>query len=115
MKHEPSRFLSDADSAGHFVGTDSVLAIRNHPHGNEPLVQRDWRILEDSPDLGAELFTCVLALALPQSASGEKADFLAATSGADDPLGPAPRDHELQAVLRIREMNDGLLECLGFF
>ena len=55
VKHEPCRFLSDAESAADFIGTDSVLAVGDHPHGDQPLVQRDRRILKDSSDLGGEL------------------------------------------------------------
>src|SRR5947209_4200874 len=38
MQHEPRGFLSDAKSAANFIGTDTVLAIGNHPNSDEPLV-----------------------------------------------------------------------------
>ena len=40
VQHEPCGLLSDAKSAGHFVGTNSVLTVGNHPNRNKPLVQR---------------------------------------------------------------------------
>src|SRR5271168_838493 len=69
VKHEPSRLLSNTDSAGNFVGTDAVLAIRNHPNGDEPLVEGNWRVLENGADLGTELLAGMIGLALPHAAS----------------------------------------------
>src|ERR1700688_4835498 len=40
MQHEPCGFLSDSKSAAHFVGTDSVLAVCNHPNSDKPLIER---------------------------------------------------------------------------
>ena len=36
---------------------NTVLAANQHPQGGEPLLQRDWRILEDGFDLDGELAT----------------------------------------------------------
>ena len=114
VKHEPCGFLSDAEGASYFVGTHSVFAVRNHPHSDEPLVERQSGILEDGSDLHGELFASVLALALPHPASGYEANFLAPTSGALDAIRPAPRNHELEAVVGVGEVNDSLLEGLWF-
>src|SRR6266478_3054065 len=46
VKHEPCGLLSDTESASHFIGTDSVLAVRNHPDSDEPFVQRKCGILK---------------------------------------------------------------------
>src|SRR6266704_1608872 len=64
VKHEPCRLLSDAEIAGDFVGANPVLAVGNHPHCDKPFVQRDRRILKDSPDLRSELPMMMYALAL---------------------------------------------------
>jgi len=109
MKHEPCGFLGDAKSAGHFVGTDSVLAVGNHPDSDKPLVERERRILKDSPDLCGELSLGMLALALPYPASGKETDFLAPACGAFDAVRPAPLNHEADTIVRIGEVNDGLL------
>ncbi len=49
MIHEPSGFLSDANGPVNLVGTDSVLAIDDLPHGKQPLIQAQGRIFEDGP------------------------------------------------------------------
>jgi hypothetical protein len=112
VKHEPCGLLRNAKSAAQFVGADSVLAVRNHPDRNEPLIQTEGGILKDGSDFGAELFASMSGLAFPQAASPKEADFLAPASGAGDAIGPAPSHHEFQAVVGIGEIYDGLLECL---
>jgi len=114
VKHEPCGLLGDAKSACHFIGTHTVLAVRNHPHGDEPLVERQRGILKDGADLHAELFLRVLLFTFPHSASGDKANVSAATGGAGNAIGPAPRNHEFEAVVGVSEVNDGLLEGLWF-
>jgi hypothetical protein len=116
VEHEPSRLLGDAKSAGHFIGTDSILAVRNHPNSDEPLVEGERRILKDSPDLDRELPFGVDALALPLALILEEHGILAATGRADhNAIGPAEFDHESKAVIRVCEVNDGLLEGSGLF
>jgi len=39
MQHEPCGLLSDAKSAAYFIGTYAVLAVRNQPNSDKPLVQ----------------------------------------------------------------------------
>src|SRR5271154_3919776 len=114
MKHEPSRFLSNTDSAGNFVGTDAVLAIRNHPNGDEPLVEGNWRVLENGADLGTELLAGMIGLALPHATSRNEADFFAPASRANDTFRPAPRHHEFEAVIGVREVDNGFLQGLWF-
>lgn len=109
MEHEPRRLLSDAESAMQFVGTDAVLAVGNHPNSDKPLVERKRRIFKDSPDLCRELPLGMLALAFPDVASGQEADFLTSASRAFDTVRPAPLNHEADAVIGIGEVNDGLL------
>ena len=112
MKHEPCGLLSDAESACDFVGTDAVLAVRNHPHSGKPLVERHGRILKDGADLDGELPLSVDALALPLALIREEHEHPSATSRAFNAIGPAAADHELEAIIGIREVDDGLLECL---
>lgn len=112
VEHEPCGFLSDADSASDFIGTDTVLAVRQHPHGSKPLVQRDRRIFKDSPDLGRELPFGVDALALPLSLIGEETGILTSAGRAYDAIRPSEADHIGQRVSGIREVGDCLLECL---
>lgn len=113
VKHEPRRLLSDAQSASNFIGTDSVLAIRKHPHSNQPLVERNRGIFHDGSDLHGELPLGVFLFALPHPASGDESHVSPATSRAGNAIGPATRHHELDAVVRVGEMLDGLLESFG--
>lgn len=114
VEHEPCRLLSDAEGASYFIGTDAVLAVRNHPNSDKPLVERKRGILKDSSDFGRELTLSVDALALPLALILEENNIVPATGRADYfAIRPAEFDHELEAVVGVREVNNGLLECLG--
>ena len=112
VQHEPCGLLSDAKSTRYFVGTDPVLTVRNHPHCGKPLVERQSRVLKDGADLHAELFLSVLLFAFPHPTSGDKANVITATSGAFNAIGPTALDHEVEAVVGVGEVDDGLLEGL---
>src|SRR4051794_18292975 len=49
VEHMPSALLSHANGAGQLATADSVLGVGDAPHGREPLVQPEWRILKDGP------------------------------------------------------------------
>ncbi len=113
VEHEPCGLLGDAECAGHFVGTDAVLAVGNHPHCNEPLVERESRIFHDGPDFRSELPMVVDVFALPLALILEEHGILPATSRTDYlAVRPAQLDHELEAVIGVGEVDDGLLKCL---
>jgi len=112
VHHKPRRLLCDSDGASNLVRTDSVFAVGEHPHRGEPLVERDWRVLENGSDFRGELSLRVDALALPLALIGEEYDILAPAGGAFHSTRPAQLDHVGQRVVRIREENDGLLKCL---
>lgn len=113
MQHEPSALLGDAKSAGHFVGANAILAVSHHPDSHKPLVESDGGILKDGSDFHGELPLGVLLLALPDSASRDKANILAPAIGAGDAIGPAALHHEREAVVGVGEVLDGLLKSLG--
>ena len=115
VEHEPRGLLSDAKVSCNLVGTDSVLAVNQHPHCDKPLVQSDWRILKDSPDLDRELVFCMASLALPPVLVGEEHHVLAPTSGTLDAIRPAQLNHVSEAVPRLGVEDHGLLECLWSF
>ena len=116
MEHEPCGLLSDAESAAHFIRANAVLAIRNHPNGDKPLVQTNRRILKDGPDLDRELPMMVDGLALPLVLILEEDHVFPATSGAGyNAIRPAQLDHEVEAVVRVGEVNHSLLESLWSF
>jgi len=111
VEHEPSGLLSNSKSACNFVGTDSVLAVRQHPHCDKPFIERDCGIFHDGSDFYRELALGMLLFALPHPSSGDKAHVSAATSGAGNAIGPTALNHEGDAVVRVGKVLDGLLEC----
>lgn len=114
MEHEPRGLLGDAECASYFVGTDSVLAVGNHPNGDEPLVERNRGILHDGSDLDGKLPMVMDALALPLPLILEEHSVLTTTGRAGDfAIGPSQLDHEFEAVVGVCEVDDGLLECSG--
>jgi len=112
MQHEPSGLLGDAERPVNFVGADAVLAVGDHPNCDKPFIERKRRILKDSPDFGRELLADMSGLAFPHAPGRDKAHVFASTGGAFDAIGPAALDHELEAVVRVREVGDGLLQCV---
>ena len=113
VKHEPCGLLSDAESACDFIGTDAVLAVGNHPNSDKPLVERERGVLKDGSNFCAELLFGMLALAFPHAPSRDEADFFASASGALDTLRPAALNHEVETVVSVSEMKDGLLKSFG--
>ena len=56
------------------------------------------------------------ALALPLALIFEEHNVFASTGGADhDAIWPAELDHEIEAVIGVREVDNGLLESFGLF
>jgi hypothetical protein len=114
VEHEPCGFLSDAKSAANFIGTHAVLAVRNHPNSDKPLVEWKRRILKDSPDLCRELPFGMDTLALPLALILEEHDILTSAGGAHhDAIRPADFHHEVKAIIGIVEEDNRLLE--GFW
>jgi hypothetical protein len=115
VEHEPCRLLSDAQCPSEFIRADSIFAVGDHPHSNKPLVEGQRRILKDCPDLSGKLPFRMDALALPLALISEEHRVFPPTSWAFNAARPAQLDHVREAVVRIPEMQDGLLECLGLF
>ena len=79
---------------------DSVLAVRHHPHGAEPFVETDSRILKDRADLDRELFLAVPAL--PDQPCGEVGSFLAGAARANGlTVGPLNSSNLVDAGLGV--------------
>ncbi len=115
MEHKPSGLLSDAQSAANLVRANTVLAVRNHPNCDKPLVEGNRRIFHDGSDLDRELPMGMHALALPLPLIIQEHGIFTSASGAGhNTVRPAKFDHELEAVVGIGEVNDGLLESLWF-
>src|SRR3990167_3054117 len=114
LKHEPSRLLANSSGATDFVTRNAILAVCQHPHRKQPLVESDWRILENATGLNAELRVIVSSLALPDAARLNKANVSRATARADDTVRPTPRHEIVQAVVRIGEVNNCVLQSLWY-
>jgi len=113
VHHEPRALLGDSEGAPHFVGTDPVLVVDDHPHGGQPLVQPERGILEDRADLDGELAALVILPALPAPLIGQKDDFAATTRRTRHTVWPAEIGEEVQAHVRIGEVADGFDQGLG--
>ena len=113
MQHEPGGFLRDAKSTTHFVGTNPILAVDDHPHGRQPLVETNGGIFHDRTDFDAELLPRMTASAFPHSTRGEEYDLLASACGTGDAVRPAQLNHKLQGAFSIREVVDSLNQGLG--
>jgi len=116
MRYEPSSLLCHAKIACQFATTDSVLAVHNKPQCRKPLVQSERRIFKDGSCFQRECRLLVTCVALPHSRLGQVRDLLSATARTVHfPVRPAKLYHQGATVLVIREVNDGLLECIYAF
>src|SRR5882762_9218608 len=115
VKHEPCRLLSDAQGAGNLAGANAVLRSGDNPDSGKPLIQTERGILEDRSHLRGELALGMAALALPFLLGCKVGNILASACGALDAFGPTVNNHVLKAVIRIREVNDSVLQCLWPF
>src|SRR5260370_16216249 len=110
MQHEPSRFLCNSDGAMNFPRTDTVLAVRYHPHGQHPLRERKARIFKDRSHFDGELLPALAAL--PALLRRQVPVFFLLTCGADRfAIRPAHRGHRIYTGLLIAEMQDCFLQC----
>src|SRR5438067_1229290 len=108
MHHEPSGFLRNAEIASNLIRADPVFAVANHPHGHEPLVERERRILKDRVDLDGKLLPALFTLP-PLLRSKPVVVFMAASRAFWFPIGPTHLSHDVDARLLIAEIADGLL------
>jgi hypothetical protein len=115
MFHKPSGLLRDANCASNLVTANAVFAISGHPYRHEPLIQTKRRVLKDGSNLDAELSALVRAPTLPLPLLRQKRNVSTPTRWANDAVRPAASNQVVKAILRIREVNDCLLERLGCF
>ena len=93
---------------------NAILAIGEHPHRTQPLVEADSGILENGSDLDAKLGFRVTRLALPYAALWHKRNLVRSAVRASHAFWPAALNQIVDAVVRIREVNNRALERLGF-
>ena len=114
VHHKPCGPLSDSERPAHFVGTNPVFAVGQHPSRSEPLVEADRGILKDGSHLDGELPLGMVTAALPDAAGITETYLGRTTSRADNALRPAPGHKVGKAVVRIREVNYRFLQALRF-
>src|SRR5690349_21129201 len=89
LLHEPRGLLGDAESAVNLVAADAVLAIGFHPNADQPLVQRQRRVLHDRARLDAEARLRMSDAAFPNATGLYEADAVrSATRAADFSIRP---------------------------
>lgn len=114
VQHEPCGLLGDSEITGNLVGTDTVLAIGNHPRCRKPFVQAQRRVLKDRSRFRGELPGCMMASALPLPLILEESRVRPSTGGADNSAGPAVLDHVGQAIVCIAKVDNRFLERFRF-
>jgi hypothetical protein len=112
VHHVPSGLLRDAESAGNLVGTDTVLAVRQHPNRNHPLIHAKRRILKDGSHLDGELLFA--ALAVPDAPRRDKRMLPSLTTWARNlAIRPAQHNRVVERLLRVAKEAHCLLQGLG--
>ena len=114
VKHEPCCLLRDTQGAVNFPRRNAILAIGDHPHHGQPLIQSKRRVLKDTSGLDAELRFGMASLALPETAGRNERYILAATSRTDHAIRPAAKRKVVNAVIGVSEVLNRVCECLGF-
>jgi hypothetical protein len=114
VEHKPSRFLSDIQPAMQFIGTDAVLATDKEPRGTKPLLQRNRRVLKYSTRLERKRRLGMPRIAFPNALFRKPRElFCAARRARHLAVRPAQFDHELAAVLEIREPDNRVSKVFG--
>src|SRR5579863_10414400 len=108
LEHKPCRLLRDAKRAVNLHAGNTVLAVRQHPVSNHPLVESKRRVLKYRVDLERELL--VARTAEPQLPRLDEVVLIGAATRANDlAVRPAQLAGILKAAVRIGEVNDGFL------
>src|SRR5438105_9099483 len=90
------------------MAADAVLGVGDAPDADKPLVQAEWRILKDRPNLRGELLSATLRFTLEHAPRFDFADVIAAALWADHfAIGPLNVDHVFMANGQIREVANG--------
>ena len=104
VQHEPCGFLGDADVARNFVAAHAVLAVDEQPHGGQPPRQGNRAVLEDAPNLDAELLPAVFAL--PDTARFDVGRIDRIAVRATDAIGPAQAGDEAGRYVHVCEVGN---------
>src|SRR6266700_524771 len=110
MKHKPCGLLCATESASNLIGAKPVFAVHHHPESDQPLIQRDRRILENGSHLDGELLRALLAL--PAFLCGKIIVLAMTALWANRAIRPAHPGDSFDADTFVAEVADCLLECL---
>jgi len=86
--HEPRRLLCDAKIPCDLIAADSVLTVRNKPHGRKPLIKTNRRLFKDRAVLNRELLSRVFVAALPPTLIGQIENVVEPAGWAFNTIGP---------------------------
>jgi len=115
MEHKPCGLLGYLHISRNFIARDAILAIGEQPRYGEPFIQADRRILNDGADLDGELALGMVSGARPSAAIGTVFNLRGTACRTDDlPVPPSANGEVVDAIVRIREMDDCFLQTLGF-
>lgn len=104
MEHKPCRLLGYVQRARDLVGRNAVLAVRQQPHGAQPLVQADSAILEDRADLDRELLPAPETR--PHQPRFEKRELFGLAARAFRAIRPLCFGNSFQADHGVRKVPD---------
>jgi hypothetical protein len=113
----PRGLLSYSKFPRNLVAGHAVLAVAEHPQSNEPFIQRERRILEETVYLDAELLAA--RIALPTLLSGKPVVFTvtlfnSALRANGLAVRPAERGNRINANLLIRVVPNRFRQRLGY-
>jgi hypothetical protein len=94
-----------------FIGTDTVLAIGNHPDSGQPLIQTKRRVLKNRSNFDAKLAARVNTLALPLTLIRKKPYIVTPARWTDSAIRPTSRGQVSEASILVREKYYRVLKC----
>src|SRR5438309_3450736 len=109
LQHKPCRRLRNFNRARQLVATNSVLAVRQHPEGDHPLVEGDRGIFHDGLDLDRKLL--LAGVAKPDAASLDERVLGCRTARADNlTIRPAQLDRIGKTAVWIGKVHNRFLQ-----
>jgi len=103
-------FLCDADIARELSAGDPLLVAGDQPDSDEPLFERQLRVLKNRPDFDREPLPAIATLM--SFIVREMVDFRAPAVWAEWPIGPADRAEMPDAGFLVRESGGQFLKGL---
>jgi hypothetical protein len=116
VKHKPCGLLGNTKTSMDLVGTDSILASDEHPCRTKPLLKWDRRIFKNRTSLQGKRRTLMPRVAFPYTRPGKPSQLSrTAVRAGDLAVRPAQFNHELSAMLKVREPQNRVSQRIGAF